>query len=178
MLERDGDETIDHLRELVDLCGKSELPRTLILYAVTPAFTQHVLPRVPELPSLPAFEWSWAVANPTITAIIATLILLAGIITARRLHIAGKAFAARVRQGFTILRTPRRYAIAVAVPQLAGWACRVGAAAFFLEAFGIPGTLRNALLVMVVGSSGCGSGWAARPPTASCSRSRSARRPR
>src|SRR5258705_11515801 len=36
-------ETIDHLRELVDLCGKSELPRTLILYAVTPAFTQHVL---------------------------------------------------------------------------------------------------------------------------------------
>ena len=116
------------------------------------ALTQHVLPRVPELPSLPAFEWSWAVANPTITAIIATLILLAGIVTARKLHIAGKAFAARVRQGFTILRTPRRYALTVAVPQLVGWGCRVGAAAAFLEAFGIPGTLRNALLVMVVGS--------------------------
>jgi hypothetical protein len=42
-------ETIDHLRELVDLCGKSELPRTLILYAVTPAFTQHVLPLYPAL---------------------------------------------------------------------------------------------------------------------------------
>ena len=116
------------------------------------ALTQHVLPRVPELPSLPAFEWSWAVANPTITAIIATFILLAGIITARRLHIAGKAFAARVRQGFTILRKPRRYALTVATPQLVGWVCRVGAAAAFLEAFGIPGTLRNALLVMVVGS--------------------------
>ncbi len=74
------------------------------------------------------------------------------ILTARRLHIAGKAFAARVRQGFTILRTPRRYALLVALPQLLGWACRVGAAAAFLEAFGIPGTLRNALLVMVVGS--------------------------
>ena len=83
------------------------------------ALTQHVLPRVPELPSLPAFEWSWAVANPTITAIIATFILLAAIITARRLHIAGKAFAARVRQGFTILRTPRRYSLTVAAPQLA-----------------------------------------------------------
>jgi uncharacterized membrane protein YbhN (UPF0104 family) len=111
-----------------------------------------VLPRVPELPSLPAFEWSWAVANPTITAIIAVMILLAGIVTARRLHILGKAFAARVRQGFTILRTPRRYFLLVATPQLLGWACRVGAAAAFLEAFGIPGTLRNALLVMVVGS--------------------------
>jgi uncharacterized membrane protein YbhN (UPF0104 family) len=116
------------------------------------ALTQHVLPRVPELPSLPAFEWSWAVANPTVTAIIATFILLAAIITARRLHIAGKAFAARVRQGFTILRNPRRYALTVAAPQLVGWVCRVGAAAAFLEAFGIPGTLRNALLVMVVGS--------------------------
>jgi bacteriophage exclusion system BrxC/D-like protein len=42
-------ETIDHLRELVDLCGRAELPRTLILYAVTPAFTQNVLPLYPAL---------------------------------------------------------------------------------------------------------------------------------
>jgi hypothetical protein len=42
-------DTIDHLREIVDLCGKSELPRTLILYAVTPAFTQNVLPLYPAL---------------------------------------------------------------------------------------------------------------------------------
>jgi uncharacterized membrane protein YbhN (UPF0104 family) len=116
------------------------------------ALSQHVLPRVPELPSIPAFEWSWAASNPTLTAIIATFILLAGILIVRRARIAGQAFAARVRQGFTILRTPRRYTIAVVIPQLAGWACRVGAAAAFLEAFGIPGTLRNALLVMVVGS--------------------------
>jgi uncharacterized membrane protein YbhN (UPF0104 family) len=116
------------------------------------ALSQHVLPRVPELPSIPAFEWSWAASNPTLTAIIATFILLAGILIVRRAKIAGQAFAARVRQGFTILRTPRRYVIAVVIPQLVGWACRVGAAAAFLEAFGIPGTLRNALLVMVVGS--------------------------
>jgi hypothetical protein len=42
-------ETVDHLRELIDLCGRDELPRTLILYAVTPAFTQHVLPLYPAL---------------------------------------------------------------------------------------------------------------------------------
>jgi hypothetical protein len=42
-------ETMDHLRELVDLCGRSELPRTLVLYAVTPAFTNDVLPQYPAL---------------------------------------------------------------------------------------------------------------------------------
>lgn len=43
------DDTVDHLRELVDLCGRSELPRALILYAVTPAFVQNVLPAYPAL---------------------------------------------------------------------------------------------------------------------------------
>jgi hypothetical protein len=42
-------ETMDHLRELIDLCGRSELPRTLVLYAVTPAFTQNILPMYPAL---------------------------------------------------------------------------------------------------------------------------------
>ena len=42
-------EAMDHLRELVDLCGRDELPRTLILYAVTPAFTENVLPLYPAL---------------------------------------------------------------------------------------------------------------------------------
>ncbi len=42
-------ETVDHLRELVNLCGRSELPRLLLLYAVTPAFTQNVLPAYPAL---------------------------------------------------------------------------------------------------------------------------------
>jgi uncharacterized membrane protein YbhN (UPF0104 family) len=133
---------------LVETLTDIVLGAVLLSYALT----QHVLPRVPELPSIPAFEWSWAVANPTLAAIIATFILLAGILIVRRAKAAGQAFAARVRQGFTILRTPRRYVIAVVIPQVAGWICRVGAAAAFLEAFGIPGTLRNALLVMVVGS--------------------------
>lgn len=42
-------ETVDHLRELIDLCGRTELPRTLVLYAVTPAFTREVLPLYPAL---------------------------------------------------------------------------------------------------------------------------------
>jgi hypothetical protein len=42
-------EAMDHLRELIDLCGRNELPRTLILYAVTPAFVENVLPIYPAL---------------------------------------------------------------------------------------------------------------------------------
>ena len=116
------------------------------------ALSQHVLPRVPELPSLPAFEWSWAVANPTITVDHRD-------VHAARLH-HHRAAAAHRGQGVRRPRAPGLHDPAhaaplrapVALPQLLGWACRVGAAAAFLEAFGIPGTLRNALLVMVVGS--------------------------
>jgi uncharacterized membrane protein YbhN (UPF0104 family) len=116
------------------------------------ALTQHVLPRVPELPSIPAFEWSWMAANPTVTAIVAVFIALGAMLALRHIKRASAAFAARVRQGFTILRSPRRYALTVALPQILGWGCRVASAAAFLEAFGIPGTVRNAVLVMVVGS--------------------------
>jgi hypothetical protein len=42
-------EAMDHLRELIDLCGREELPRTLILYTVTPAFVANVLPLYPAL---------------------------------------------------------------------------------------------------------------------------------
>src|SRR5678815_2095255 len=42
-------EAIDYLRELVDLCGRSELPRALVMYAVTPSFVQNVLPSYPAL---------------------------------------------------------------------------------------------------------------------------------
>lgn len=42
-------ETMDHLREIVDLCGRSQLPSTLILYAVTPAFVDLLLPEYPAL---------------------------------------------------------------------------------------------------------------------------------
>jgi hypothetical protein len=42
-------EAMDHLRELIDLCGRDELPRTLILYAVTPAFAEKLLPLYPAL---------------------------------------------------------------------------------------------------------------------------------
>lgn len=47
---------------------------------------------------------------------------------------------------------PRRYLSQVVVYQLLGWGCRVGGAYFFLEAFNVESSLRNALLVQVASS--------------------------
>jgi len=56
----------------------------------------------------------------------------------------------RVKQGLAILRQPRRYGREVAAWQGAGWLCRFGAFWFFLEAFGIGGSVGSVMLVMSV----------------------------
>jgi uncharacterized protein (TIRG00374 family) len=54
-------------------------------------------------------------------------------------------------QGATILRTPGRYLRTVVSMQAAAWASRLGAAFFLLAAFGLPASLRLAMLVVVLG---------------------------
>ena len=63
-----------------------------------------------------------------------------------------RRFWGRVRQGVVILKTPWRYLRQVATYQLAGRGCRVGGAFFFLQAFHVQASLRNALLVQVASS--------------------------
>ena len=60
-----------------------------------------------------------------------------------------RRFWLRARQGVVILTTPGRYVHQVAVYQLLGWSCRVAGAFFFLKAFHVEATLKNALLVQV-----------------------------
>jgi uncharacterized membrane protein YbhN (UPF0104 family) len=56
----------------------------------------------------------------------------------------------RIRQGGAILRTPRRYALGVALPQSIGWLCRIGVVMCLLAAFGLPASPTTAALVIVV----------------------------
>jgi uncharacterized membrane protein YbhN (UPF0104 family) len=62
---------------------------------------------------------------------------------------------ARVRHAavasLAIVRRPRRYAVQVALPQLAAWACRLGVAASLLAAFGLRPSLGSAAVVVVAG---------------------------
>ena len=54
--------------------------------------------------------------------------------------------------GYCHPATPGRYVRQVATYQLLGWACRIGGAYFFLDAFHVEATLRNALLVQAASS--------------------------
>lgn len=104
------------------------------------------------LPGAGLFEFSWVVAHPQI--VFTTLILVAGLAAAGLIVYAHRvrAFWRRVEQGLAILKDRRRYARAVVSLQAGGWICRLVAAIFFLKAFHVDATLKNGLLVLVVGS--------------------------
>jgi uncharacterized membrane protein YbhN (UPF0104 family) len=114
------------------------------------AISQGLLPSLPELPHIPAFEISFWANHPQ-TFLIATGVLLAAIgvgIYYLGHHV--RRFWARVRQGLVILTMPRRYLREVAAWQGIGWLCRFAAFWFFLEAFGIGGSVGSVMLVMSV----------------------------
>ncbi len=104
------------------------------------------------LPGSGLFEFSWLTNHPQL--VLTTMIIVAGI-AAAALIIYGhrvRAFWDRVSQGLTILRDRRRYFRTVASLQATGWVCRVLTAVYFLRAFHVEATLKNALLVIVIGS--------------------------
>lgn len=114
------------------------------------AITQGLLPPLPRIPDLPAFEISFWANHPQTLLIAIGLLLLAIAIGVYYLAHHVRRFWDRVKQGLIILRQPRRYLREVAAWQAVGWLCRFGAFWFFLEAFGIGGSIGNVMLVMSV----------------------------
>jgi uncharacterized membrane protein YbhN (UPF0104 family) len=111
-----------------------------------------VLPGLDVLPHLPQVDWSWPLRHKREAVVIgavwlAVLILLLIIAMARV-----RSFKQRVKQGFAILRPFRRFITQVCSWQALSWAFRLVSVYFFLEAFGVPSTLHNALLVLIVQS--------------------------
>jgi uncharacterized membrane protein YbhN (UPF0104 family) len=118
----------------------------VLLYAVT----RGLLPQPPSLPNLPAFELSFWAEHPQTFAIVAVATLVAIAIAVALLAHHVRRFWQRVRQGVVILATPRRYLREVAAWQGVGWLLRFAAFWFFLEAFGIGGSVPDVMLVMSV----------------------------
>jgi uncharacterized protein (TIRG00374 family) len=116
------------------------------------ASSQGLLPSLPELPHLPAFEISFWADHPQTFAIATGALLLAIAVAIYYLAHHVRRFWARVRQGVLILAQPRRYLREVAAWQGIGWLCRFAAFWFFLEAFGLAGSVGNVMLVMSVQS--------------------------
>jgi uncharacterized membrane protein YbhN (UPF0104 family) len=118
----------------------------VLLYAIS----QGLLPEPPQLPNLPAFEISFWASHPRTLLIAIAAVALAIAIGVYYLGHHVLRFWDRVKQGLAILRQPRRYGREVAAWQGAGWLCRFGAFWFFLEAFGIGGSVGSVMLVMSV----------------------------
>jgi uncharacterized membrane protein YbhN (UPF0104 family) len=118
----------------------------VLLYAIS----QGLLPQPPRLPALPAFELSYWAEHPQVFAIFSGVLLLAIAIGVYLLGHRVRAFWQRVRQGVVILTTPRRYLREVAAWQGVGWLLRFAGFWFFLEAFGIGGSVGKVMLVMSV----------------------------
>jgi len=118
-----------------------------ILWAVT----QHVLPGLDVLrsPSLPALDYGWAFRHPTAGLILVGLLLLFGTALVAWVAERVEEFKAKVAQGFAAVRDRSYYLRRVALWQIVDWSLRLATVFFFLRAFGIPATLRNALLVQV-----------------------------
>jgi uncharacterized membrane protein YbhN (UPF0104 family) len=118
----------------------------VLLYAIS----QGLLPEPPRLPDLPAFEISFWADHPRTLAIAVGALLVAIVVAVVILGRRVQRFWQRVRQGVVILTEPSRYLREVALWQGVGWLCRFAAFWFFLEAFGIGGSVANVLLVMSV----------------------------
>jgi uncharacterized membrane protein YbhN (UPF0104 family) len=118
----------------------------VLLYAIS----QGLLPPLPQLPHLPAFEISFWANHPRTLLIVTGVLLLAIAIGVYFLAHRVRRFWDRVKQGLVILGQPRRYLREVFAWQGIGWFCRFLAFWFFLEAFGIGGSIGNVMLVMSV----------------------------
>ena len=118
----------------------------VLLYAIT----QGLLPPLPEIPHLPAFELSFWADHPKTLAITVGVLLLAIVVGVWFLAQRVRRFWARVKQGLVILTRPRDYLKQVFAWQGVGWLLRFAAFWFFLEAFGLKGSIGNVMLVMSV----------------------------
>jgi uncharacterized membrane protein YbhN (UPF0104 family) len=121
---------------------------TIAIPVLTFAFTQGVFPKPPDFSKLNAFDLSFFASHPKGTLFVLTLLGVASFVGFAVLSARVRAFWARVRQGFAILKDRRRYLREVWAVQFCGWLFRFAAFWCLLEAFGVGGSVRNVMLVL------------------------------
>ena len=111
-----------------------------------------VLPTHQVYSRIPAVDWKFFLQHEKFTLILLAAIAVAALIVfvLAREHYA--RFRARFAQGFAIMHDGRRFLVGVIGPQALSWALRIACLFFFLRAFHVHATLRNAMLVVVVES--------------------------
>jgi glycosyltransferase 2 family protein len=114
--------------------------------------TQNELPGLGELPDLGSFDFSWLLQNPLAAQLLLAAILIGIVVLGFWIHGHVRNFWGRVRQAFAVLRSPLRYLRSVAIWQAGDWFFRLVAIWFLLDAFDIPQSIQNVLLVQVSAS--------------------------
>ena len=116
------------------------------------ALTQDALPGLGELPDLPSFDFSWLLDHPLAAELVLAALVIVVVVVGIWIHGHVVDFWDRVKQAFAVVRTPFRYARTVAFWQACDWTFRLVAIWFLLDAFDIPQTVENVLLVQVSAS--------------------------
>ncbi len=122
---------------------------TLLIWA---AVTLDELPGIGELPRLRSFDFAWFLDNPLATELILATILIGLVILGIWIHGHVLDFWERVKQAFSVVRDPPAYFASVAIWQAADWTLRLVTVWFMLDAFDIPQSVQNVLLVQVSSS--------------------------
>ena len=115
------------------------------------AIQMGLLPGLPDLPRLPAFDWRFVVEHPRAAAFLGSILLGAIILLVAWADRHVTAFKEKVTQGFAILRDRRLFLRQVVTWQAASWAARIGSTFFFLRAFHVDATVETTIAVLVVG---------------------------
>jgi uncharacterized membrane protein YbhN (UPF0104 family) len=118
----------------------------LFLYAVSLG----ILPGLPDLPNIPAFDWSFVGEHPRLAVFLGCVIIGTAIVlvawAARRVN----EFKEKVARGFLILGDRRAYLTQVVSWQAASWVARGVCVYFFLRAFHIDAGFETVVAVLVV----------------------------
>jgi uncharacterized membrane protein YbhN (UPF0104 family) len=116
------------------------------------AVTQDALPGFAELPNLPSYDFAWLLDRPIAAQLVLAVLVIA--LVGLGFWISGHVadFWGRVRQAFAVVRRPPLYLRSVAAWQAADWCLRLVTIWFLLDAFDIPQSLQNVLLVQVSSS--------------------------
>jgi uncharacterized membrane protein YbhN (UPF0104 family) len=114
------------------------------------AISQGVLPDLPDLSRLPAFDLAFFARHPDFALFCLTALGVGAGVAIAVLSTRVKAFWTRVRQGVVILRDRRRYLREVASLQAVAWFVRFASFWVLLAAFGIPASVGTVLLVTAV----------------------------
>lgn len=113
------------------------------------ALAQGLLPSFDSLPDLPAFDFGWLFANRVAAQVLVLVAVLAVILLIVWARYRIEGFQHRIGQAFAVMRPPARWLRTVVPWQLGDWMLRLATIWFFLGAFGIDQSVRNALLVQV-----------------------------